>query len=287
MAATSWPWRATRSSCSTTGRRPCRSPRCRCSPSCPAPAAYPPRRQALRAARPRRRVRHRTEGVKGQQASTGGSSTPSRPAAGSTRSCASGPWPGRRSPRPEEAAASSSGRSRRGRVERAALRPRDGRRRPGPRRRPHHGAAPTGEPITVPDDLDAGAWLIAAVRQLDDAILRLRFNEPEMGTWVLHSAGTPTWCDRRGGAAPHADHWLVNEPRRTGRGRSSASTCRRGRSSPSSSRGSGCAGVLAELVLAADRSFMLDGPGPRATIAAGERSASPRRTTDGSRCPTG
>ena len=40
-AATSWRWRATRSCWSTTGRRPCRCPRCRCWPCCPAPAASP------------------------------------------------------------------------------------------------------------------------------------------------------------------------------------------------------------------------------------------------------
>ena len=40
-AATSWPWRATRSSSSTIGPRPSRCPKCRCSPCSPAPAGSP------------------------------------------------------------------------------------------------------------------------------------------------------------------------------------------------------------------------------------------------------
>jgi benzoyl-CoA-dihydrodiol lyase len=39
--------------------------------------------------------------------------------------------------------------------------------------------------------LGASAWLLATVRQLDDAILRLRFNETEVGTWVLRTEGDP------------------------------------------------------------------------------------------------
>ena len=69
-------------------------------------------------------------------------------------------------------------------------------------------------PSTTPDDCSTPtAWIVAAARELDDAILRLRFNEPEVGTWVLHTAGDagrgrspPRTC-----CAAHADHWLVNE----------------------------------------------------------------------------
>ena len=60
------------------------------------------------------------------------------------------------------------------------------------------------EPTTADGLLAAGAdaWAIAAARQLDDAILRLRFNEPEIGTWVLHTEGDPAAHRRRRGAAP-------------------------------------------------------------------------------------
>jgi benzoyl-CoA-dihydrodiol lyase len=124
-------------------------------------------------------------------------------------------------------------------------------------------AAPTGAPVTVPDDLDAASWLIAAARQLDDAVLRLRFNEPEIGTWVLHSrgdAGAVAAAEDLLGA--HADHWLVNEARllwtRVLKRLDLSSRTLVALVEPMSAG----TGVLAELVLAADRSFMLDGPRP-------------------------
>src|SRR6266542_2189583 len=48
--------------------------------------------------------------------------------------------------------------------------------------------------------------------ELDDAILLLRFNEPEIGTWVLRSRGDPEAVaafDRV--LLAHANHWLVRE----------------------------------------------------------------------------
>jgi benzoyl-CoA-dihydrodiol lyase len=123
--------------------------------------------------------------------------------------------------------------------------------------------APTGATPTSPDDLDAGSWLIAAARQLDDAVLRLRFNESEVGTWVLHTRG-----DAGAVAAAedllraHPEHWVVNEARLL--------WTRVLKRLDLSARtlvtlvepGSCFVGVLAELVLAADRSYMLDGPDP-------------------------
>ena len=106
----------------------------------------------------------------------------------------------------------------------------------------------------------AGAWPLALCRELDDAVLRLRFNEPEVGTWVLETEGDPAAVLAADGLLrDQADHWFVREIRLTGRGRSSGSRSRRGRSSRSSTPGSCFAGTLAELVLVADRSFMLDG----------------------------
>ncbi|MCU1502406.1 MAG: boxC [Ilumatobacteraceae bacterium] len=125
---------------------------------------------------------------------------------------------------------------------------------------------PTGEPVSTPNELLAAgseAWIIATARQLDDAMLRLRFNEPELGTWVLHTRG-----DADGVIAAerllrsHVDHWLVNEV--------ALLWTRTLKRLDLSSRsivtlvepGSCFAGVLAELVLAADRSYMLHGGDP-------------------------
>jgi benzoyl-CoA-dihydrodiol lyase len=114
----------------------------------------------------------------------------------------------------------------------------------------------------------ADAWVIAAARQLDDAILRLRFNEPEIGTWVLHTEGDAAAVDAIEELfVSGAEHWLVNEVR--------CYWTRVLKRLDLSARtivaliepGSCFAGVLAELALVADRSFMLDGPDPAGALA--------------------
>src|SRR6266542_3285493 len=60
--------------------------------------------------------------------------------------------------------------------------------------------------------LGAGWWPLALARELDDAILLLRFNEPEIGTWVLRSQGDPeavAAVDRT--LLAHAEHWFMRE----------------------------------------------------------------------------
>jgi len=124
---------------------------------------------------------------------------------------------------------------------------------------------PTGAPLAQPADLDADAWILAAARELDDAVLRLRFDEPEVGTWVLHTAGDASKVlAAEDLLRAHADHWAVNEVRllwtRVLKRLDLSSRTMVALVEP----GSCFAGVLAELLLAADRSFMLDGPDPGA-----------------------
>ena len=134
-----------------------------------------------------------------------------------------------------------------------------------------HGPAAT-QPST-PDELVAAgatAWVLAAARELDDAILHLRFNEPELGTWMLRTSGTTD-----GVAAAEAvlgdGHWLAREVR--------LFWCRTLKRLDLSARtlialvepGSCFGGTLAELALGADRILMLDGtrdddPAPPATL---------------------
>jgi benzoyl-CoA-dihydrodiol lyase len=112
------------------------------------------------------------------------------------------------------------------------------------------------------DALTAGAqwWPLRACRELDDAILHLRFNEPELGTWVLKTEGEPAHVlavDEI--LEDHAADWFVREIRAYW-----ARTLKRLDTSARSlvaliEPGSCFAGTLAELALAADRSFMLDG----------------------------
>ena len=125
-----------------------------------------------------------------------------------------------------------------------------------------HGPAGPPEPAVPHEMVAAGAsaWLLTAARQLDDAMLRLRFNEPEVGTWVLRTSGDPgAVLAAEAILDGHADHWLVREIRlywtRTFKRLDLSARTLVALIEP----GSCFTGLLAELALAADRSFMLDG----------------------------
>ncbi len=108
----------------------------------------------------------------------------------------------------------------------------------------------------------AGAdfWPLALAREIDDAILHLRFNEPELGTWILTTAGE---ADRVAAAdaalLANSDDWLVREItlylKRTLKRLDVSSRSLIALIEP----GSCFTGSLLELALAADRSYMLDG----------------------------
>lgn len=102
-------------------------------------------------------------------------------------------------------------------------------------------------------------WPLKLARELDDAILMLRTNEPELGLWVLKTVGDGANVLAYDAALLAAkDHWFVNEVigmlRRT--------LSRLDVSSRSMyaviERGSAFAGTLAEIALAADRGYMLE-----------------------------
>ena len=103
-------------------------------------------------------------------------------------------------------------------------------------------------------------WPLAMTRELDDLILDLRTNEPELGTWVLETAGDPGRVlayDRL--LLEHAGDWLVNEIvhylKRTLKRLDVTSRSLIALIEP----GSCFAGSLLELALAADRCYMLLG----------------------------
>jgi benzoyl-CoA-dihydrodiol lyase len=108
-------------------------------------------------------------------------------------------------------------------------------------------------------------WPLVMARELDDAILMLRANDLEIGTWILKTRG-----DRQrvlavdAALAEHARNWLVRETlgmlRRTfARLDVSSRTLFAVIDS-----GSCFSGTLLELALAADRSYMLAARGPDA-----------------------
>jgi benzoyl-CoA-dihydrodiol lyase len=104
-------------------------------------------------------------------------------------------------------------------------------------------------------------WPLRAFRELDDALLRLRLHEPEIGTVVIRTEGDPEAVlavDRTLDA--HRDHWLVREivhfMKRTLKRLDLTSRSFFALIEP----GSCFAGSLFELALAADRAYMLDDP---------------------------
>ncbi|MEO5699476.1 MAG: 2,3-epoxybenzoyl-CoA dihydrolase [Casimicrobiaceae bacterium] len=125
-------------------------------------------------------------------------------------------------------------------------------------------AAPEGpQPDSVDAILAAGAswWPLAMARQLDDAILLLRTNELELGTWVLQATGDPARVlEVDASLATHAEHWFVRETVGMLR-RTFARLDVTARSIYALVGRETCfAGTLLELLLAADRSYMLDEP---------------------------
>ena len=142
------------------------------------------------------------------------------------------------------------------------------------------GPASTGPASTGPDRVGppasvaalhgagADAWPLAAVRELDDAILTLRANEGGLGTWLLKTEGDlAAMAATSAFLAANRDDWLVNEIiqywKRTVRRLDATSRSLFALIEP----GSCWAGPLLEVALAADRQYMLDGvfedaPGP-------------------------
>jgi len=102
-------------------------------------------------------------------------------------------------------------------------------------------------------------WPLAMARELDDAILMLRTNEQQLGLWLLVTEGNgENVLAYDAAVARNASHWFVNEVigllRRTLSRLDVSSRSMYAIVKP----GSAFAGTLAELMFAADRSYMLE-----------------------------
>ena len=121
--------------------------------------------------------------------------------------------------------------------------------------------APQGvQPSTVAEIEAAGAaWYpLAMARELDDAILEMRTNEPEIGTWLLRTEGDAAAVLAMDAVlAANREHWFVRETlgllRRTFSRLDVSSRSLFALIEP----GSCFTGSLLELALACDRSYML------------------------------
>ncbi|MDG2065463.1 MAG: 2,3-epoxybenzoyl-CoA dihydrolase [SAR324 cluster bacterium] len=123
--------------------------------------------------------------------------------------------------------------------------------------------APEGDLPSTPESIQAAGanyWPLAMARELDDAIMHLSFNELELGTWVLRTKGDSDQLLKVDQTLiQHQEHWLVREIilnlKRVFKRLDLVARSLVALIEP----GSCFTGTLLELVLAADRSYMLDG----------------------------
>jgi benzoyl-CoA-dihydrodiol lyase len=144
---------------------------------------------------------------------------------------------------------------------------------------------PEGPQPSSPEDiLEAGdrVWILRAFRELDDALLRLRINEPLIGTVVVRTRGNlqaVLAVDRA--LVAHANHWLVREiihfVKRALKRLDLTSRSIFALIEP----GSCFAGALFELALAADRAYMLDDPDQENAIALSAMNGGPLKMSNG------
>jgi benzoyl-CoA-dihydrodiol lyase len=120
---------------------------------------------------------------------------------------------------------------------------------------------PTGPQPADPAGIEAAgaAWYpLRLARELDDAILSMRTNELEIGTWLLKTQGDPAAVLAMDATLlAHRDHWLVRETTGLLRRIFSRFDVTSRSLFALIDRGSCFAGTLFELALACDRSFHL------------------------------
>ena len=127
------------------------------------------------------------------------------------------------------------------------------------------------EDVTGIENQGAAFWPLSMCRDLEDAIMELRVNEKEIGTWIFKTEGAAAHVEAADKLLiAHADHWLVREiilfMKRTFKKIDVSSRSIITLVEP----GSCFAGTLLELVLAADRSYMLDGSFEGSNVPAAE-----------------
>ncbi|MEX1129564.1 MAG: 2,3-epoxybenzoyl-CoA dihydrolase [Vicinamibacterales bacterium] len=146
-------------------------------------------------------------------------------------------------------------------------------------------SAPTDEQPDTPDGILAAGdrfWPLRAFRELDDAVLHLRLNEPLIGTVVLKTVGDASAVLAVDDTLlRHKDHWAVREiihfMKRTLKRVDLTSRSFFALIEP----GSCFAGSLFELAIAADRSYMKDDPDEPNTIALSGMNGGPLPMSNG------
>ena len=123
----------------------------------------------------------------------------------------------------------------------------------------------SGPQSGAPADMDAftaegdQAYMLRLARELDDAILHLRLNEKEAGLLVFRTQGDPALLTAHEVLlADNAGHWLANEVRQYWKRILKRIDVTSRSMLALVEHGSCFAGVLAELLFAVDRSYMME-----------------------------
>ena len=104
------------------------------------------------------------------------------------------------------------------------------------------------------------AYLLKLCRELEDAILHLRLNEMETGLWIFRSQGAADLLlAHEALLAAHPDHWLANEVRQYWKRTLKRIDVTSRSLAAFVEHGSCFAGVLAEILFAVDRTYMMEG----------------------------
>lgn len=103
------------------------------------------------------------------------------------------------------------------------------------------------------------AYLLKLCRELEDAILHLRLNEMQAGLWVFKSMGDGDAFLAHEAVIAGSDHWLANEVRQYWKRTLKRIDVTSRSLAAFVENGSCFAGLLAEILFAVDRTYMMEG----------------------------
>jgi benzoyl-CoA-dihydrodiol lyase len=103
------------------------------------------------------------------------------------------------------------------------------------------------------------AYLLKLCRELEDAILHLRLNEMEAGLWIFKTVGDAEKVLAHEAVIADSDHWLANEVRQYWKRTLKRIDVTSRSLAAFVENGSCFAGILAEILFAVDRTYMMEG----------------------------
>ena len=107
-------------------------------------------------------------------------------------------------------------------------------------------------------ELGDQTYLLRLCRELEDAVLHLRSNEAEIGLWIFRTQGDGDLLLEHENVL-HNDHWLANEIRHYWKRTLKRIDVTSRSLAAIVEHGSCFSGVLAELLFAVDRTYMMEG----------------------------